>query len=244
MDLQETIDRLLNDNKKDIDTNKIEEFTECISDLINIKNYYTDKLPELKSLAEKETVRFEYSKGGLTIHRGFYCPSPVYDLIVGNCKRGRLLKKKPDFPKYTYEYSFDKDNNLMRASKINELATQNNQYNEEFLIYNNNIVYGMEFGNRGEIDVVSRCTYNKENIIAYERSLCTIDEYADLHYEKYKYENDVLSEVTVFFGVVPQFGLYTESKYLLERDENGKVVRLIGGEVINNNWNKRGYDIK
>lgn len=244
MDFQEIIEGLIKDSKKEIDTEKMEEFTEYISELINIKNHYSDKLPELKDSAEKETVRCEYSKGGLTIHRGYYCPSPVYDLIVGNCKRGKLLKKKSDFPNYTYEYSFDKDSNLIRVRGINELTAPKSHLDKEFLIYKNNIVYGVEFNIRGDIDVVSKCTYDNGNIITYERSLCTTDEYADLHYEIYQYENDVISEVTVFFGIVPKFGLYSENKYLLERDEKGKVIRLIGGEIKNNNWNKRVYDIK
>ena len=50
-----------------------------------------------------DVVRTEYARGGETIHRGYYCPSPVYDIIVGGASRGRLLKdmkrvkKNPDY---------------------------------------------------------------------------------------------------------------------------------------------------
>ena len=45
----------------------------------------------------------EYSKGGESTHRGYYCPSPVIDLLIGNVSRGRLLKRRPAV-NYDYIY--------------------------------------------------------------------------------------------------------------------------------------------
>lgn len=208
-------------------------FKEDVAELINIKHIYANKRSQLRSKAEKEIVRLEYSKGGETIHRGYFCPSPVFDLIVGGAKRGRLYKRKPAPGKYSYEYGFNKDDKLIRSKGIYD----------EYLIYNEamDIVYGVGFDNRGEINEVSKCSYDNGNMIKYERCLCWIEENADLHYEEYKYENNKLSEVMYFNGI-PEMGFYSEYRYLVNQDEGGKIIRLTGGEVVNGEWRKNVYE--
>ena len=73
-----------------------------------------------------DVVRTEYARGGETIHRGYYCPSPVYDIIVGGASRGRLLKdmkrikKNPD---YTFGFNAN-----------NELIVIQNSFYREFIV--------------------------------------------------------------------------------------------------------------
>lgn len=218
-----------------IDNEKLSAFKRTISELINIKNEYKDKLLYFRILAEREIVSFEYSKGGETIHRGYYCPSPIYDLIVGNAKRGRRLKRKPEFGKYSYEYGFNKDGLLVGIKGVNEFTTPVSHFDEEYLIYNKDIVYSVEFTNTGQLDVVSKCTYDNGNIVKYERSLVVLNEHADLWFEKYHYKNKRLSEVSIF-QVTPSIELYEEQKYKVELNEERNVVMLIGGFVNNGIW--------
>ena len=226
--LQQSAKEEIKKSNIQIDKDKLSYFKDIISDLITIRNEYEDKISELRTSTEKVITKFEYSKGGEIIHRGYYCPSPILDLIVGNAKRGRLLKRKPDFGKYSYEYVFDKENRLVRVRGVNEFTTPDSRYDEEYLIYNKDIVYGVEFDNMNEINTVSRCTYENGNIIKYERSLCGTQQYADLYYEEYSYKDNMLSEVSAF-NVTPQIEIYEEQKYKVELNENGKIVKLIGG---------------
>ena len=53
-------------------------------------DYYTPLLKDLRELAVKSAVRKEYSNNENGIYRGYYCPSPVDDLIIGGCRRGKL----------------------------------------------------------------------------------------------------------------------------------------------------------
>ncbi|MCF2941899.1 hypothetical protein L1N85_26625 [Paenibacillus alkaliterrae] len=220
-------------------------FKNDVTELISIKHEYADKLSELRASVEKEVVRLEYSKGGETIHRGYYCPSPVLDLIVGGKKRGRLFKKKiPEFGSYSYEYGFDKDDRLIRVKGINEFTTPNSRFDEEYLIYRKNIVYGVEFDHLGKLHVVSKCAYNNGNIIKYEQSVCWMEIDADLYYEEYTYENNKLSEVHVFYNIEPLLGIYSESRYLVDQDEDAKIIRLTGGKIVNDVWQKDVYEIR
>lgn len=239
---QSTIDRIKNSNIQ-IDIEKLNQFKVIISDLVSFRNQYEEKLPQLRIEVEKEIVKVEYSKGGETIHRGYYCPSPVLDLIVGGLKRGKLFKRKPDFGRYSYEYGYDTNNKLIRVRGVNEFTTPDSRYDEEYLVYENDIVYGVEFDNMGDVDAVSRCTFENGNIVKYERSVCSLPQYADLYLEEYVYENNMLSEVRTF-EVTPRIELYEEQKYKVELDEDGKITKLIGGFITNGIWEQDVFNFK
>lgn len=56
--------------------------------------------------------RRELSKGRGTIHRGYYCLSPIKDRVIGGCKRGRLVSKLPPKADAVYEYFFNESNEM------------------------------------------------------------------------------------------------------------------------------------
>ena len=46
---------------------------------------------------EKTVVRREQASGGTCMQRGYYCPSFVMDIVLGNVNRGRLIKRLRTF---------------------------------------------------------------------------------------------------------------------------------------------------
>lgn len=65
---------------------------EC--DRINKKvEILKEKYIDLYDSYSKQVVRYEVGVGGELMHRGYYCPSLVEDIIVGNAKRGRIAKR-------------------------------------------------------------------------------------------------------------------------------------------------------
>lgn len=64
---------------------------------------YHDTLPSLYRALWEQAAAWQYARGGGVLHRGWYCPSPVYDMVIGSADRGRLLKNPsrcktpPDF---------------------------------------------------------------------------------------------------------------------------------------------------
>lgn len=205
-------------------------------------------MPQLCAAAAEKILRLEYSKGGEAIQRGFYCPSPVQDLIIGGLKRGKLYKKKiPKWGDYSYEYGFDQDGKLLRVKRVNkfESETPDKIFDEEYLIYVGDVEYGLQFNYSGSLEAVSRCTYENEKLMKYERSNCGLEPFSDLHYEEYRYQGDLLSEVDFFFYITPQVGLYEEERLRVEHDEDGHIIRLISGGMIDGELRTTFvYDVK
>lgn len=225
-----------------VDPDKLAELIGVMSELQKIGKSYENKYLQLKSTAEKEVVRMEYAKGGEIMPRGYYCPSPIFE-YVSNARRGRLLKKKPDSGKYSYEYGFDNDGMLIRIKSKSAPEWEGRYYEEYFLYMNEGIVYSFEFGIDGDLVQVSKCIYENGNIKKYQRSLYFgFQEINDLFSEEYKYEHDKLSEFNMYFNFNLELGIFEETRYLVNFDENGNIIRLTGGEVVSGEWTQSVYN--
>ncbi|MGC2872885.1 hypothetical protein ACDL92_06340 [Ihubacter sp. mB4P-1] len=86
---------------------KIKEYSE-LADQILCQVYTKNNVNRMKNtIAHKKDFQVQYSRGGLLIARGYYCPSLLEEIFITNVRRGKLLarstKKRPD-----YCYYFDK----------------------------------------------------------------------------------------------------------------------------------------
>ena len=77
---------------------------------------YVNMHDELLAVRQKRTARVEYSRDkshGLRL--GYYCPNPIKDLVIGNVKRGRILKRKSSFASADIIFFFDENDELIGA---------------------------------------------------------------------------------------------------------------------------------
>lgn len=228
-------------NKYKSDPEKLNKLKEVMAELQSIGKEYSNKFLQLQNIVGKEVARKEYSKGGEMMPRGYYCPSPVFEYVAGNVKRGILVKKFPVSGKYSYEYGFDKNDKLIRIKSSTEFE---GCFYEEYLSYiNESIVYSFEFGIHGNLNQVSKCTYENGKIIKYERGLYSdYKDIDDLFSEHYSYENNKLSEVNMYYNFIMDIGVFTKSRYLIDLDDNGNIIRLTGGDIVNGEWEKRVFN--
>ena len=99
-------------------------------------------------------VRIEHGKGGLNLHRGFYCPSLAFDIVVGNASRGRILKQGGKNSQFDYEYGFDIFDRLIVVRKFH----QGQMYLIEILLYSENVIEGYGFSKED----LTLCSYCRE----------------------------------------------------------------------------------
>ena len=113
--------------------------------LFDLYDKYLYSYDELRKKALAETCYREYSKGGEGTHRGYYCPSPVIDLVIGNVSRGRLLKRRPAV-NYDYIYYL---NEARQIIMVDDFATWENGsktlYTREFVFHGENIETSVEY---------------------------------------------------------------------------------------------------
>ena len=82
----------------------IDEHTQKIQYLINIgMEKQPNWSPQNNICPTNKRVEFCTNA---TLHRGFYHPSPIYDIVVGNTARGRLQRKIPDLQNITHLFLY------------------------------------------------------------------------------------------------------------------------------------------
>lgn len=163
-------------------------------------DYYTPLLKNLRELAVKSAVRKEYSNNESGMYRGYYCPSPVDDLIIGGCRRGKLLKRITKRTNPEIEYLFDSNNRLVAVNSLLDWKA----VHTEVLIYEDNLVTGINIDNYdNSISEISECTYDSDNKIksfltasvSWKKAIRTkIDE---IELEKYSYDESGLKETEI-----------------------------------------------
>lgn len=85
--------------------------------LVGLFKEYCDKYDELNAkFSAVPVAKYEYCngvKGG--VWRGYYNPSPISDIVVGNASRGRRVTHPRKGCYYRYRYLFDENGKLLVA---------------------------------------------------------------------------------------------------------------------------------
>ena len=153
-----------------------------------IKEYKNPK--EEYERLKKEVVREELCSGGAVMHRGYYCPSLIQDIVVGNVKRGKILKRPTVRSRPTFRYRFNSSNQLIVIDTIDDVGGDN-----EIIIYSKEKETGILFNDRFGISLISECVYKDNKLDSY-----TIGSYAsykkqvqEIEKEIYAYSSDGLT---------------------------------------------------
>ena len=105
----------------------------------------------------KKVTRNEIGLGGELMHRGYYCPSIIADIIAGNVRRGQIVKTHMGQKKGKYIFGFDEDD---------KLVTVDRGFEKEVIIRKDDRELGIIFSQYG-IEAISECYYEDNRIISY-----------------------------------------------------------------------------
>ena len=228
--------------KNDEKMRQVEPFSDLVQKYREIYEQYKKEFDALYEKNIHNVSRYEYSRGGEVMHRGFYSPSST-DLVAGGCGRGRILKNKPKNNNYHYEYWFDKDNQLICVKKdagYEELFSPNEI---EFLMYESECCVSLIYSIKSkELNYISICYYAKGKLRQYE--LAQVSDYErqfichEVHMESFEYEENKLltMELCVYspfrrgikncrvkFWNKNKYPYMCWDRYVFEHDENGKL---------------------
>lgn len=164
------------------------------------EHYKKDYLSIYKSMVETAN-KVMYSTGGQSIHRGYYCPSPTADVIVGNVNRGKLLVRLTSKSKPSYKYYFDKNNMITVVDNFTETGKS-----VELIISDGTVERSVVFDSTGEIILLTKCGYSEKKLTYYNKfaysgmlPLQNSDDapYMDFTGEKYEYGDQGIKRVDI-----------------------------------------------
>lgn len=207
--------------------------------LISLCMEYQDCFEKLNQTIEETGLSQEYGRGGGTLHRGFYCPSPVRDIIVGGCDRGRLVRKpRSDLP---VDYVYLKEGDKLRIVDKYEIDRNNipHIHLREFIIHYETEeiapTYSMDFDSH-DFRYISLCRYDfSGRIIKYLTIVPNFSLAGDklvvtknkkrcyFTGEQYSYNEETGLLDTVVYGDKLN-AFISEYSYRFFQDENGKLV--------------------
>lgn len=186
--------------------------------------------------------KIEYSIGGKTMHRGFYCPSPIMDIIVVDCKRGKRLNQLRSNSNPNYKYMFDDVGNLILVDHI-FLGYK------EIIFYQDEKEIGIIFSDKDGIRSISECIYHGKQIQSY--IYCLFFSYENYIYdytkEEYLYSEMGLSDVNIYrFLSVKETPTLRHEKYRFQHDAEGYLTKycIDTDKDFTKAWTDVWYDIK
>lgn len=203
-----------------------------------MQNAYLECFDEWQTKTADEVQRYEYARGGATLHRGFYSPS-MMDLVTDGLNRGRLLRKMPRKRNNTYTYFFDKHSQLIRVDKFDEIAGRLESI--EFLEHKSNVVQSFTYDIWGvpRLHFLSECVYDSEQkLIRYETALCGNsgeDLCSTINVEISNYSADGLVNELIWCRYTPEIPLVSGSKYTFSRNEEGYFSTYTVAQMFHGN---------
>jgi len=206
----------------------------CIREkLLNLGERYSLSFEALYEEVKKNAVRYEYAKGGKTIHRGYYSPSST-DLVVGGCSRGRLLKNKPEV--FDYEYIFDKEDKLICYRCYGEFLKS---YDVEILFYEGDVVSSVVYRPRGEqkdyrIVKVTECRYEQKRPVEFYELYGLygkFDKVGSLWFEKVSYSKFGIESLDFGDVLFERNSIVVHEKYNFNRDSDGLLTSYVPVDI-------------
>lgn len=200
--------------------------SESYDDLIQRAQRFMADIDAHQESFEARIERTEVGQASL-LHRGFYDPSPVDDIIIGNAKRGKLLKRLSPRSKDYIVFCFDDQGRMIMVKKF----WNGKQCYTEYLQHQNDQVFGVCININGEITEIVHENYDCQRIACYRKVLYSKSEgIISVGEEYYFYDEQGLKacEVHTFFQNPFEGGKWIDNQnnYEFER-ENGYLSQYV-----------------
>lgn len=217
--------------------------------LVKIATRLMSDPKQLKSEFEAAIVRTETASGSKHLHRGFYCPSLIQDIVVVGTKRGRLLKRVTSRTFPCNEYGFNANGQLILCENLVRKTRGDTEClivaSREFLFYEKNRIYGITMDSHGYLQTVTEEVFQEGKRIYYLNGLCTsfdgVIDCRSISCEYYSYDRDVLHschwhrlmippqsnpDFAKAIGLaLPLHPIYQHDLYFFERKDGQLVLR-------------------
>ena len=188
-----------------------------VEDIVSTAEQYRSTFYNSAIAIDERTIRTEVASKS-DLHRGYYCPSLTYDLVVGGVKRGKLLRRFTKNSKTYFQYGFDKDEHLIWSKHF----FNNEHVKTEYLVYTDERVLGLTFCANGNIEAITEERYYNGKLQSYcyvlmlPKKECT--EWVEMRKEEYTYDNEGLKSCD-WYSIFPFIHSLKHERITFERDD-------------------------
>lgn len=168
--------------------------------LIEIAQRYLSNIDQLNREYDAAAVRTEYASGCRYMHRGYYCPSLIQDIIVVNMRRGKLLKRLSSRSRSYWAYGYNADGQLIRCESFMPLSNPDRdglcQATRELLFYEDDRLFGLTVESSCGIGAISEEIFRDGKLVSYTYMPCTflngVIEGCKISSERYTYDGEAM----------------------------------------------------
>lgn len=201
--------------------------------------YTKENLKKMKqTIKEKDQYTKQYSCGGQTISRGYYCLSLIEEIIVTNVTRGKLLKQLTKKSRPDYCYYFDEDKMVLVQSNFSD---EKRFYRYEWIYRDgdlecsiqttlDDIEEQMNEDDEKWFEMITCSTYEEDRVVSNAFLSCYLDpDNFVLLLEEYKYnqKKQLVSAVMTNASVSPGFFNEDVSNLDFVYDAEGSLMKCI-----------------
>lgn len=126
---------------------------------------------------------------GSSLHRGYYHPSPIYDIIVGNAKRGKIVRSSCTAKDCSHRYTYTADGKLQH---VESFANGKTAYTE-YLIYLADKRIGLTIDCYNYLSAISEERFEMGRLASFSLANCIFDGHSyscyNYHEEQYYYDD-------------------------------------------------------
>ncbi len=188
---------------------------------------YGSAYVDLYQQGREQVSRWEYSRGGEVLHRGYYCPSPIFDIVVGNASRGHLLKRVSKSKAPDFTYGFSKDGRLVIADGPYCHLEGAYPALKEVILHTNELQIGLGlevWQEKYRLNRVSICRYQDGRILSYVLGTGwnpDTETFSECVLETYTYANGILKSAIWQDRHQWEDVLFRGCSYAFQYDKNG-----------------------
>jgi len=190
-------------------------------ELLELYDKYSQCYNTLLEESKRIICSTEYGYGGEVLHRGYYCPSPVIDIVIGRANRGRHSKRKNEKKETDYIFYKNKDGRLVMVDTYGEFRDSGRVLcSREFILYEQGRTVAPQFEfEKGSkpINIVSLtlCDYEAGRLTRYRRlhmhshiengTVVKLMKNRQLDAEDYSYDSSGLLEQSTIGDMLPGY---------------------------------------
>lgn len=151
MEQQDNVKRMIQWKKSEDYAKQYVLFQAKVDQIISVYEINKDNICRMANMLDEIATHTEIGSAS-DLHRGYYCPSLTYDIVVGNVKRGKLLKRLSPKSKRYYIYGFDDSNRMLWCKEFSNKVL----VSVEYLVYVEDYRYGFKFSTHHPLFAVTQ----------------------------------------------------------------------------------------